>query len=56
MVYVKQHHSSLLSPPEISNYIKEIGDQRFSDFEAQQSSGPLKSKDKASSVAFVLLS
>ncbi|CAN6444477.1 unnamed protein product [Victoria cruziana] len=46
VVYVKQHHSSLLSPPEISNYIKEIGDQRFSDFEAQQSSGPLKSKDK----------
>ncbi|XP_031502383.1 MACPF domain-containing protein CAD1 [Nymphaea colorata] len=46
VVYVKQHHSSLLSPPEISNYIKEIGEQRFSDFEGQHSSGPLKSKDK----------
>ncbi|XP_077251073.1 MACPF domain-containing protein CAD1-like isoform X2 [Tasmannia lanceolata] len=54
VVYVKQHHSSLLSASDIKNYVKEIGDQRFKDIEDQRSSefesqprgAPFKFKDK----------
>lgn len=47
VIYVKQHSSSHLSPMDIKNYIQEIGDQRFSQNEGHSSSGPVKTKDKA---------
>ncbi|XP_042514224.1 MACPF domain-containing protein CAD1-like isoform X2 [Macadamia integrifolia] len=47
VIYVKQHQSSPLSTMEIKKYVKDIGDQRFSDSESHTSSGPMKIKDKA---------
>ncbi|XP_043701297.1 MACPF domain-containing protein CAD1 [Telopea speciosissima] len=35
VVYVKQHPSSPLSPSEIENYLRDIGDQRFVNLESQ---------------------
>lgn len=53
VVYIKQHQSSPLSVSDIENYVKDIGDQRFSDSKSLPSSGPLKYKDKVS-IKFVL--
>ncbi|CAH9106016.1 unnamed protein product [Cuscuta epithymum] len=52
VVYVKQHQSSPLSMTDIENYVKDIGDQRFSDSKGLPSSGPLKYKDKDVTVIF----
>ncbi|XP_077229524.1 MACPF domain-containing protein CAD1-like [Tasmannia lanceolata] len=46
VVYVKQHHSSLLSASDIENYVKDIGDQRFLGSESQPGGAPFKFKDK----------
>ncbi|XP_043725010.1 MACPF domain-containing protein CAD1-like isoform X2 [Telopea speciosissima] len=46
VIYVKQHQSSPLSTMEIKKYVKDIGDQRFSDSESHTSSGPMKLNDK----------
>ncbi|KAJ4977695.1 hypothetical protein NE237_008475 [Protea cynaroides] len=45
VIYIKQHHSSPLSNMEIKKYVKDIGDQRFSDMGSHASSGPMKFKD-----------
>ncbi|RWR89178.1 MACPF domain-containing protein CAD1-like protein isoform X1 [Cinnamomum micranthum f. kanehirae] len=47
VVYIKQHQSSPLSTSDIKNYLKDIGDQRFSDLVNQPGVGPFKYKDKA---------
>nr|GMD11577.1 MACPF domain-containing protein CAD1 [Ipomoea batatas] len=52
VVYIKQHQSSPLSVSDIENYVKDIGDQRFSDSKSLPSSGPLKYKDKDVTVIF----
>ncbi|VFQ81594.1 unnamed protein product [Cuscuta campestris] len=52
VVYIKQHQSSPLSVSDIENYVKDIGDQRFSDSKGLPSSGPLKYKDKDVTVIF----
>eukprot|EP01018_Ginkgo_biloba_P000766 Gb_31629 [translate_table: standard] len=46
VIYVKQHHSSSLSNTEIQNYVKEIGDQRFSDLEHHNGFNARTVKDK----------
>ncbi|KAJ4967419.1 hypothetical protein NE237_019268 [Protea cynaroides] len=45
VIYIKQHHSLPLSNMEIKKYVKDIGDQRFSDTGSHASSGPMKFKD-----------
>ncbi|XP_068668805.1 MACPF domain-containing protein CAD1-like isoform X2 [Aristolochia californica] len=45
-IYVKQHQSSPLSVMELKKYVKDIGDQRFSNTESQTSLGPMKIMDK----------
>lgn len=55
MIYVKQHQSSPLSTMEIKNYVQDIGNQRFFDTEDHTSSGPMKTKDKASFRIFLYL-
>ena len=52
VVYTRQHQSSPLSATDIENYVKDIGDQRFSDLKSQ-STAPLKYKDKVSMVVLV---
>uniref|UniRef100_A0A5B7A8Q5 Putative MACPF domain-containing protein CAD1 isoform X2 n=1 Tax=Davidia involucrata TaxID=16924 RepID=A0A5B7A8Q5_DAVIN len=52
VVYIRQHQSSPLSGSDIENYVKDIGDQRFSDLKSQSSGGPLKYKDKDVTVIF----
>ncbi|RRT53335.1 hypothetical protein B296_00049935 [Ensete ventricosum] len=52
VIYVKQHITSTLSITEIKNYIQDVGDQRFSETESLTSSGPIKSKGKASILPF----
>ncbi|KAM7500589.1 hypothetical protein LguiA_025003 [Lonicera macranthoides] len=52
VVYIRQHQSSPLSAPDIDNYVKDIGDQRFSEVKGHQSAGPLKYKDKDVTVIF----
>lgn len=52
VVYVRQHQSSLLSASDIENYVKEIGDQRFTDLEGQPSASPVQYKDKDVTVIF----
>ncbi|PSR98654.1 MACPF domain-containing protein [Actinidia chinensis var. chinensis] len=51
VVYIRQHQSSPLSAADIENYVKDIGDQRFSDLKSQ-STAPLKYKDKDVTVIF----
>ncbi|CAL5346240.1 unnamed protein product [Camellia sinensis] len=51
VVYIRQHQSSPLSAMDIENYVKDIGDQRFSDSK-NQSVAPLKYKDKDVTVIF----
>ncbi|XP_057462940.1 MACPF domain-containing protein CAD1-like isoform X1 [Actinidia eriantha] len=51
VVYIRQHQSSPLSATDIENYVKDIGDQRFSDL-TNQSTAPLKYKDKDVTVIF----
>ncbi|XWS22086.1 hypothetical protein CRYUN_Cryun29cG0004200 [Craigia yunnanensis] len=46
VIYIKQHHSSPLSTMEIKNYVRDIGNQRFSGKESLTSSGQIKLKDK----------
>lgn len=47
VVYVKQHQSSPLSSSEIEKYVKDIGNQRFLDFESQlQVVGPSVSQSQ----------
>lgn len=49
VVYIRQHQSSPLSALDIENYVKDIGDHRFSsDSKGQSTAGPLKYKDKVS--------
>ncbi|KAL3522580.1 hypothetical protein ACH5RR_015414 [Cinchona calisaya] len=52
VVYIRQHQSSPLSALDIENYVKDIGDQRFSDSKSIPSAGPLKYKDKDVTVIF----
>ncbi|KAL7129804.1 hypothetical protein ABFS83_13G092400 [Erythranthe nasuta] len=52
VVYIRQHQSSPLSTSDIENYVKDIGDQRFSDSKANTSAGTLKYKDKDVTVIF----
>lgn len=52
VVYVRQHQLSPLSAVDIANYVKDIGDHRFSDLKGQPSAGPLKYKDKDVTVIF----
>lgn len=51
VVYIRQHQSSPLSVSDIENYVKDIGDQRFSDSKVNASTGTLKYKDKVSKAA-----
>jgi hypothetical protein len=51
VVYIRQHQSSPLSAADIENYVKDIGDQRFSDSKSQ-SAAPIKYKDKDVTVIF----
>ncbi|KAI8568150.1 hypothetical protein RHMOL_Rhmol02G0175100 [Rhododendron molle] len=51
VVYIRQHQSSPLSAADIQNYVKDIGDQRFSDSKSQ-SAAPVKYKDKDVTVIF----
>lgn len=51
VVYIRQHQSSPLSAADIQNYVKDIGDQRFSDSKSQ-SAAPIKYKDKDVTVIF----
>ncbi|KAK3006527.1 hypothetical protein RJ639_015900, partial [Escallonia herrerae] len=52
VVYIRQHQSSPLSLSDIENYVKDIGDQRFSDLKSHRSAAPLKYKDKDVTVIF----
>ncbi|KAL6574134.1 cinnamoyl-Coa reductase [Orobanche hederae] len=52
VVYIRQHQSSPLSALDIENYVKDIGDQRFSDSKVNTSAGTLKYKDKDVTVIF----
>ncbi|CAA2933780.1 MACPF domain-containing CAD1 [Olea europaea subsp. europaea] len=52
VVYIRQHQSSPLSLSDIENYVKDIGDQRFSDLKSHTNAGPLKYKDKDVTVIF----
>ncbi|XP_021772531.1 MACPF domain-containing protein CAD1-like [Chenopodium quinoa] len=52
VVYVRQDQSSLLSASDIENYMKDIGDQRFTDLRGQPNASPLKYKDKDVTVIF----
>ncbi|KMS96635.1 hypothetical protein BVRB_8g200980 [Beta vulgaris subsp. vulgaris] len=52
VVYVRQDQSSLLSESDIENYMKDIGDQRFTDLRGQPNASPLKYKDKDVTVIF----
>ncbi|XP_009758720.1 MACPF domain-containing protein CAD1 [Nicotiana sylvestris] len=52
VVYIKQHQSSPLSVSDIEDYVKDIGDQRFSDLKNLSSAGPLRYKDKDVTVIF----
>ncbi|KAK4399287.1 MACPF domain-containing protein CAD1 [Sesamum angolense] len=52
IVYIRQHQSSPLSVADIENYVKDIGEQRFSDSKANTSAGALKYKDKDVTVIF----
>ncbi|KAJ4977772.1 hypothetical protein NE237_008552 [Protea cynaroides] len=45
VIYIKEHHSSPFSNMEIKKYVKNIGDQRFSDTGSHASSGSMKFKD-----------
>ncbi|KAL0305574.1 UNVERIFIED_CONTAM: MACPF domain-containing protein CAD1 [Sesamum radiatum] len=51
-LYIRQHQSSPLSVSDIENYVKDIGEQRFSDSKANTSAGALKYKDKDVTVIF----
>eukprot|EP01018_Ginkgo_biloba_P013765 Gb_35162 [translate_table: standard] len=46
VIYVKQGHSSPLSSTEIEKYVKDIGDQRFSDLDGQGGFSSRTHKDK----------
>lgn len=48
MVYVRQHQSSSLSAPDIENYVKDIGNDRFLDVKSTSGPAPLKYKEKVS--------
>ncbi|XP_042004673.1 MACPF domain-containing protein CAD1-like [Salvia splendens] len=52
VVYVRQHQSSPLTLSDIENYVKDIGDQRFSDSKVNTNAGSLKYKDKDVTVIF----
>ncbi|CAI9087858.1 OLC1v1022042C1 [Oldenlandia corymbosa var. corymbosa] len=52
VVYIRQHQSSSLSAADIESYVKDIGEQRFSNSKGQASAGPLKYKDKDVTVIF----
>lgn len=52
VVYIRQHQSSPLSALDIENYVKDIGEHRFSDSKGQFTAGPLKYKDKDVTVIF----
>ena len=53
VVYVRQHQSSPLTLSDIENYVKDIGDQRFSDSKVNTNAGSLKYKDKVSETALL---
>ncbi|XP_073026950.1 LOW QUALITY PROTEIN: MACPF domain-containing protein CAD1-like [Primulina eburnea] len=52
VVYIRQHQPSPLSMSDIEIYVKDIGEQRFSDSKGYTSSGALKYKDKDVTVIF----
>ncbi|KAE9591355.1 hypothetical protein Lal_00038600 [Lupinus albus] len=52
VVYIRQHQSSSLSAPDIENYVKDIGDDRFGGVKSVSDSGPLKYKEKDVTVIF----
>ncbi|XP_075477855.1 MACPF domain-containing protein CAD1-like [Primulina tabacum] len=52
VVYIRQHQPSTLSMSDIEIYVKDIGEQRFSDSKGYVSSGALKYKDKDVTVIF----
>ncbi|KAJ1688023.1 hypothetical protein LUZ63_019413 [Rhynchospora breviuscula] len=51
-VFVKLHSSSQLSLSEFENYVKDIGDQRFSNLENQSTTVPINYKEKDITVIF----
>eukprot|EP01018_Ginkgo_biloba_P003913 Gb_16359 [translate_table: standard] len=52
VIYVKWHHLSPLSSTDIQKYVKEIGDQRFSDWESHSGLSANMVKDKDVTVIF----
>lgn len=47
-VYIKQHSSSQLSEMEFRNYVREIGNERFSDVENKSNAPPINYSEKVS--------
>jgi hypothetical protein len=47
-VYIKQHSSSQLSELEFRNYVKEIGNDRFSGVESKSNEPPINYSEKVS--------
>ena len=47
-VYIKQHSSSQLSELEFKNYVREIGNDRFSDEESKSNAPPINYSEKVS--------
>ncbi|KAK1276033.1 MACPF domain-containing protein CAD1 [Acorus gramineus] len=45
VVYIKQHHLSLLPASDINKYVKDIGDQRFPDLDQEDPKPLFKNKD-----------
>jgi hypothetical protein len=47
-VYIKQHSSSQLSELEFRNYVREIGNERFSGAESKSNEPPINYSEKVS--------
>ena len=47
-VYIKKHSSSQLSEMEFKNYVREIGNERFSDGETKSNTPPINYSEKVS--------
>ena len=47
-VYIKQHSSSQLSELEFRNYVREIGNERFSGEESKSNAPPINYSEKVS--------
>jgi hypothetical protein len=54
-VFVKLHSSSQLSLSEFENYVREIGDQRFSNLENQPTTNPINYKERVSLPMYLLV-